>query len=135
LGDRRPYRDHDALVSSVDLAPTILGLAGLEIPKAMHGDSQAGWCLEGKGPRNSAVYLGLGDQKRGWRGFWDGSQVYAEGDYDVLFQHDGDEFERKNLYGEQKRVTEARKRLLELAEETRDPLEQVIVGEEWARGG
>ncbi len=45
----KPKQVHNCLVSSVDLAPTILDLTGLSVPTAMQGDSMAGWCLEDKG--------------------------------------------------------------------------------------
>ena len=121
----------DALVSSVDLAPTLLDLAGLSIPSAMQGDSQAGWCIEGKGPRNSAVYLGLGDERRGWRGFWDGHQVYAEGDYSVLYDYEDDPHEERNLFKDKKRSAAAHRMLRDLAEHTGDPLEPVIARRDW----
>ena len=53
----------NALVSSVDLAPTVLDLAGLPIPEQMQGYSMADWCVKGAGHRRDAVYLGLGDNR------------------------------------------------------------------------
>jgi len=51
----------DELVSSVDLAETVIDLAGLPIPDEMQGHSKAGWCTEGTGHHSDAIYLGLGN--------------------------------------------------------------------------
>ena len=90
----------DALVSSVDFTPTILDLAGLDIPEAMQGDSMAGWCLDGNGPRNEVVYLGLGRGQagHGWRAVWDGRYVYSLMKYNVLYDHEEDPFEMHNRF-------------------------------------
>ena len=53
----------DELVSSVDLAPTVLDLAGLRVPLEMQGHSKAGWLVGAVGHHSEAVYLGLGDNK------------------------------------------------------------------------
>jgi arylsulfatase A-like enzyme len=125
----KPGQVHDCLVSSVDLAPTILDLAGLPIPPAMQGDSMAPWCLTGKGKANEAVYLGLhgspiGDTKRAWRAVWDGRYIYAPGKFHVLYDHQEDPHEMKNLL-RRPEYADVRKRLnallLRLAERTKDP--------------
>jgi len=115
----------DALVSSVDLAPTVLGLAGLEIPSVMQGDSMAGWCTEGEGPRNDVVYLGLGRPERAWRAVWDGRYVYSPLGYEVLYDHQEDPYEMSNRF-EDGSFGDVRERLgkalVRIAEETEDPL-------------
>ncbi len=113
----------DALVSSVDLAPTVLDLAGLPVPKQMQGDSMAGWCLRGKGPRNPAIYLGLGhaEQGQGWRAIWNGRYVYSRGRYKVLYDHRKDPWEMSNLREERQLADHLDRQLLALAEKTNDP--------------
>ncbi|MBT3375704.1 MAG: sulfatase [Lentisphaerae bacterium] len=48
------------LVSSVDLAPTVLALAGLPVPGDMQGHSKAEWCRGRTGHHSEAVYLQIG---------------------------------------------------------------------------
>ena len=111
----------DTLVSSVDLAPTILDLAGLPVPHQMQGQSMAAWCTSGKGPQRDAVYLGLGDVRGGWRAVWDGRSIYSRGKYDVLYDYQKDPYEMDNLVKDTKLSAVRNRKLLELAEETRDP--------------
>ena len=94
----KPNQVCDALVSSVDLTPTILDLAGLEIPDVMQGDSMASWCLEGRGMENDCVYMGLhGISRPGWRAVWDGRYVFSPGIHNVLYDHESDPLEMENL--------------------------------------
>jgi len=123
----RPGQVHDCLVSSVDLAPTILDLAGLPIPSAMQGDSMATWCLTGKGKSNEALYMGLQGARtagKAWRAVWDGRYVYSPGIFDVLYDHQEDPYEMRNLI-DLPDYADVRSRLatllLRLAERTRDP--------------
>jgi len=51
----------DTPVGHIDLAPTLLGLAGLPVPETMDGVSRAGWCLGGETPANPVIFLGLGN--------------------------------------------------------------------------
>ena len=112
----------DELVSSVDLTPTILELAGMDSIEEMQGDSMAGWCLNGKGPRNEAVWIGLGQ----WRAAWDGRYVYARGDkFNHLFDHERNPHELNNLLESpkhQKQVKRMHELLLKLAKRVEDPM-------------
>jgi arylsulfatase A-like enzyme len=118
----KPIQVCDALVSSVDLAPTILELAGLRVPRQMQGDSMAGWCLRGDGPRNDAIYLGLGPAGLGWRAVWDGRYIFSRGKYQVLYDHQKDPHEMENLYdSDRKLAARLNQRLLQLAGKTEDP--------------
>lgn len=119
----------DALVSSVDLAPTILDLAGLDVPEAMQGSSMAGWCLRGDGPRSDVVYLGLGNDSRGWRAVWDRRWMYAPMLYEALYDHHVDPYEMNNRYDDQD-CADVRARLAnelnKMAVETEDPLAEDV---------
>jgi arylsulfatase A-like enzyme len=117
-----PGQVSDALVNSVDLTPTLLELAGLPPLPGMQGTSMAPWCLDGEGPRQEAVWLGLGR----WRAVWDGRYIYAQGGgYNHLYNHDEDPHEIHNLLGSPShKDTEARLHalLVKLAERTEDPM-------------
>lgn len=94
----KPGRTSDVLVNSVDLAPTLLHLAGLDIPPQMSGLSMAQWCLGDSGPKQDALYVGLFDGHEAWRGVWDGRYLYSTLDYPVLYDHYTDPYETRNLY-------------------------------------
>lgn len=111
------------LIDSVDLAPTILDLAGLDIPESMQGQSMSGWALKGEGPSKDAIYLECGDE---WRAIWDGRFVYAPyGPYPIMYDHHRDLHELDNIYAnpayepDRIRLTA---QLLELADQAADPL-------------
>ena len=110
---------------SVDMTPTILDLAGLNVPEVMQGDSMAAWCLGGEGPRNEVVYLGLGRPERAWRAVWDGRYVYSPLGYEVLYDHQEDPHEMDNRFDDDG-FGDVRERLgkamVKIAEETGDPL-------------
>ena len=117
----KPGQVCDALVNSVDLAPTLLELAGLDIPKIMQGDSMANWCLRGRGKRNEAVYF----SGARWRAVWDGRYIFSPvGAFNILYDHKDDPYEMSNLFNSSEH-TEAKARmcnlLVGLAEKTEDP--------------
>lgn len=128
----------DALVNSVDVTPTILDLAGLKIPEAYQGDSMAAWCRGEEGPRNEAVYLGIGGLeprkvrtkgRRAWRAVWDGRYLFAPptepDNYRHLYDHRNDPYEMSNLIDSPKHTAERermKRLLLDLAKRTDDPM-------------
>ncbi len=117
----KPGSTCDALVSSVDLAPTLLDLAGAPPIPGAQGLSMAPWCLAGEGPRREAVWIGLGK----WRAAWDGRFVYSPEPYNILYDHRSDPHEMNNLFtapesqGQKKRLHEL---LVKVAQEVQDPM-------------
>ena len=121
----KPGRTNDVLVNSVDLAPTIIDLAGIKVPEKMSGLSMAGWCVVNDGPKQEALYTGLYDGKEAWRGVWDRRYLYANLDYQVLYDHYTDPQETKNLFNSpdhQELKAKMQLKLEQLAEKTRDPM-------------
>jgi arylsulfatase A-like enzyme len=117
----KPGMISDALVSSADLAPTLLDLAGVPPIPGAQGLSMAPWCLTDAGPRHEAIWIGLGK----WRAVWDGRFVYSPGPYNILYDHQADPYEMNNLYNAPESQAQ-RKRLHELlvkvAQEINDPM-------------
>lgn len=124
-GIKQPGLVSDALVSSVDLAPTILDLAGIEVPEYMQGKSMAGWYGEGSGPDQPYLYMGLHDDHNAWRAVWDGQHLLSMLDYKLFYNHGEDPYELENLYNNpefSKKQKEYETILINLAKETEDPI-------------
>jgi arylsulfatase A-like enzyme len=105
----------------VDVVPTLLALAGLEVPSEMQGENLYDWCRFGKGKRREAVYFSAAN----WRAVWDGRFMYApHGNKNVLYDHLNDPYEMANLLTDPGYASE-RTRLCEMlvgfAEEFEDP--------------
>jgi len=110
-GGVRPESRTDAVFSSVDFMPTLLGMCGLDIPGGLQGTdmSQAAGGRAGKGPDSAYLQiLGPGWPHRGpWVGFWRGVRtrdwVYARWKDNecgpMLFNCAEDPFEMNNLAG------------------------------------
>lgn len=129
-GTIAPGQINDVLVNSVDLAPTLLDLAGLEVPENMSGRSMASWCTGNEGPQREALYLALWEDKQAWRGIWDGRYLYANLDYQVFYDHETDPYELNNLFGDPRYAEEQRmmeQKLLDLVKSTGDPILPRIV--------
>ena len=47
---------NDALISTVDLMPTILGFCGLDVPREIQGRDLSSWISKGSGERPESVY-------------------------------------------------------------------------------
>lgn len=122
---KQPGLKTDALVSSVDLVPTILDLAGIEVPEYMQGTSMADWITEAMGPQQPYIYMGLHKGKNAWRAVWDGKYVLSTLDYKLFYDFEKDPGETNNLYANPD-VKDIREKyesaLLNLAEKTGDPI-------------
>ncbi len=124
-GQIEPGQVNDVLINSVDLAPTLLDLAGQPVPAHMSGRSMAGWCISDDGPEKQALYLGLWENQQAWRGVWDGRYLYSNLDYQVFYDHQNDPHEIDNLFNQPEHRQAQRsmeEKLLELAEATGDPI-------------
>ena len=96
----------DACISTVDLMPTLLGLAGREVPQAVEGMNLAHLALGQEGPEPTAVLLqGIGhtylwQDGFEWRAIRDHRYTYArylrDGE-ELLFDNQADPLQKKNL--------------------------------------
>ncbi|MFT7034094.1 MAG: arylsulfatase A-like enzyme [Cyclobacteriaceae bacterium] len=126
-----PGRTNDVLVNSVDLAPTLIDLAGIKVPEKMSGHSMVGWGVGNDGPKQEALYTGLYTGKQAWRGVWGGRYLYSNLDYQVLYDHYTDPYETKNLFNDpeyKELQSEMQLKLEKLAEQTGDPMLAKIKG-------
>ncbi len=101
-------RKSDALVSTVDLMPTLLGLMGVEIPEPVEGADLSAVVLGGKDAGPGAVLLTepvIVDQGRRlglreWRGLRTARYTYArwaDGGRWLLYDNEADPYQMKNL--------------------------------------
>ncbi len=127
-----------ALLSSVDVMPTLLGMCQVDIPEGLAGRDLSFVPLGGDGTLSDSVYLqilgpGWPDRSK-WLGFWRGVRteryVYArwyQNEVDpMLFDVVKDPYEMKNLYGkaEYRDIQEQMEALLQRwLKETNDPFE------------
>ena len=130
-------RETEALFSSVDVMPTLLSLAGVDVPAGVQGKDLSHAALGGEGPEPDSVYLqilGPGWPHRGpFVGFWRGLRthrwVYARwiDTKDVwLFDRENDPFEMTNLAGSPERAEiqqQLEQRLQQWIRDTEDPFE------------
>jgi arylsulfatase A-like enzyme len=127
----------DVLFNSVDVMPTLLSLAGVEIPERVQGTDLSHAVLGSEGEEPDSVYLqilGSGwPTRREWVGCWRGLRtkrwVYARwlNDEQVwLFDRENDPYEMKNLAGKPEHADtekELRARLDRWMKETDDPFD------------
>jgi arylsulfatase A-like enzyme len=102
---RKPGRATDALFTHVDVAPTMLALAGLPIPSSMQGSDLSG-VFRGTtdaGPESAFFqhFVPYRSDKvpEGWRGVRTGRHMYARTESDpwVLYDLQADPYEQRNL--------------------------------------
>lgn len=128
----------DAIVSSVDLMPTLLSLCDIQIPDGIQGVDQSHVLKGQDGPVSDSVYLqilGPGWPHRGkWVGYWRGIRtdrwVYARwhgNEYGpLLFDRKNDPYEMNNLTGDtayQEIQGQLESRLQRWITETDDPFD------------
>ncbi len=125
------------MLNSVDVMPTLFGLAGVKLPKGIQGKDLSHAALGEKGEEPDSVYLqilGPGWPNRGeWVGCWRGLRTrrwtYARwietGDV-WLFDRENDPYEMNNLAGDPKHgktQKEMEERLQRWMKETDDPFD------------
>lgn len=111
-----PGQRSDAMFSSVDVMPTLLGLCGVDVPQSLAGHDLS-CALRGEGcDAPDSVYLqilGQGWPHRGpWLGYWRGVRThryvyarwYQNENPAVLFDVTEDPYEMNNLYGKPEHV-------------------------------
>ncbi|MDP6545044.1 MAG: sulfatase [Phycisphaerae bacterium] len=113
----KPAQKRDWLVTSVDFMPTLLGLAGAEVPKQVQGmDFSATLCGESKTERDAAFLFNVhrgGGPGCDWRGIRTKKWVYAFhkfGDW-IMYDLENDPYQLKNLIDDPKYA--AQKKLLQ----------------------
>ena len=111
-GHISPGTTNDAIISSVDLMPTLISIAGGELSDQVQGHDMSHILLGKEGPRSDSAYLqilGPGWPHRGkWVGYWRGLRtdrwVYArwyQNEYGpLLFDRMSDPGEMTNLAGD-----------------------------------
>src|SRR5579885_409417 len=123
----KPGQVCDRMVLNVDIAPTLLDLAGAEVPKAMHGrswvpllkDPKAGWrkdwlyeYYEYPGPHSVRKNRGVRTERYKYIHYYEEPQEHE------LYDLEKDPEERENLYG-RKGYEELTKQLQKRLEELR----------------
>jgi arylsulfatase A-like enzyme len=100
-----PGRVVDALFTHVDVAPTMLGIAGLPVPPSMQGSDLSGIVRGGGGPGPESAFFQLfvpyhSDKvAEGWRGVRTDRYMYARTETEpwVLYDLRTDPYEQRNL--------------------------------------
>jgi arylsulfatase A-like enzyme len=119
----------DVFFTHVDFAPTLLGMAGLTVPKAMQGKDLSKPIVEGKGKGPDSAFFQIfgpfsGDgTDAGWRGVRTATHMYARyADKPwVLYDLKADPFQQNNLVGKAPAIEAAlEKRLARWMKETGD---------------
>jgi arylsulfatase A-like enzyme len=101
----KPGRATDALFSHVDVAPTLLALAGLPIPPSMQGSDLSGVIRGSGGGGPESAYFQLfvpyrsDNVTEGWRGLRTARYMYARTETEpwLLYDLQADPFEQRNL--------------------------------------
>jgi arylsulfatase A-like enzyme len=124
-------RTEEALVSHIDFAPTLLGLCGAPVPRAMQGANLAGLVLGTSRRVPELVFFQIfgpyaGDRtEAGWRGVRTSRYMYAQ--YRsrpwVLYDLDQDPYELENLVGREGLRSEMEGRLAAWMQRTGDSWE------------
>jgi arylsulfatase A-like enzyme len=126
----------ETLFSIVDVAPTLLGLAGCGVPAWMQGRDYSPLLRGEPFDAPGEVLLEMVGSPRwnldfsDWRGFVDKTTKYAfyETGFELLFDLERDPFETRNLaLQEPWRCVPHRQRLLALLEASREPFFDVVI--------
>jgi len=92
--------------SSVDVMPTLLGLAGLKVPPRLHGEDLSAWVLGGQGPDRQGVLIqGRMERKDAWRMMRTRTHIWSEsvhGEGRQLYDLRDDPFQQHDLASDKK---------------------------------
>jgi arylsulfatase A-like enzyme/Tfp pilus assembly protein PilF len=130
-GRLEPATD-ERYVRHVDIAPTILELAGLPVPESLSGAS----LLKGEGDRDTYFESLSTSLNRGWAplvGMIHGRSKYIDLPLPELYSLPSDPAEAKNLYPEERRTIAAIRNLLAAAAPGREVARAEVSGEESAK--
>ena len=106
----------DACLNTVDILPTLLGLLDLPTPKAAEGDSLAHCALGKPGPEPPAAFLQCTGTTAAWS---DGHEwravrdkrftyaIYRRDKSELLFDHQADPYQQKNLIDDPRHAADA----------------------------
>ena len=119
LPDYRPRR-YDGLVQSIDLLPTLLELAGEQVPPDVQGRSLLGALRGEPGNEYAVSMIGHRDRLRMVR--WGRYKYWIVGNQERLFDLEADPGEERNLSGDAALVGELRFILLRALIAAEDPL-------------
>ena len=96
----------DIPVSSVDVMPTLLGLAGLKAPRRLHGEDLSAWVLGGQGAERTEVLVqGRMHRKDAWRMMRTPTHIWSEsvhGESRHLYDLREDPYQQNDLVGVRK---------------------------------
>lgn len=111
------------LISTVDLMPTLLDLAGIETPPGVQGISYAGELTGQGGAKRDYAYIEydesyLGDRLRQIRNHDWALTYYANSDYGLLFDRNNDPDELHNLWDSSEHQSIKRDLLVDLLRQT-----------------
>lgn len=119
----------DTLATSIDLMPTLIAMAGLEVPSRCEGRDLSAALVDGRPPQVDSVYTqgAMTNAAGQWRALVTPTHklaLYGNGETPKLFDLEHDPYEMTNLAGKREHAAlerDLRAQLMKKAKETGDP--------------
>ena len=130
----KPAQKRDWLVTSVDIMPTLLGLAGATVPKQVQGmDLSATFCGQSETERDAAFLFNVhrgGGPGCDWRGIRTKKWVYAFHKFGgwIMYDLENDPYQMKNLIDDPKYAAQKKQLSGQLAKMRKDLGEKIPLG-------